>query len=63
MKRKSFVYLRYYKVLFAKRLYKKAGNVFVNRISIKELINADMERYSPSLIRGGGIIIVFHTCY
>lgn len=53
MKRKSFVYLRYYKVLFAKRLYKKAGNVFVNRISIKELINADMERYSPSLIRGG----------
>ena len=28
-----------------------------------ELINADMERYSPSLIRGGGIIIAFHTCY
>ena len=63
MKRKSFVYLRYYKVLFAKRLYKKAGNVFVNRISIKELINADVERFSPSLIGGGGIIIAFHTCY
>ena len=53
MKRKAFVYLRYYKVIPAIRLYKKAKKVFVDNIIIQELIDADIKRYSPSLIRGG----------
>lgn len=53
MKRKSFVYLRFYKVILAKRLYKKASKYIIGNSNIKELIDLDMERYSPSLIRGG----------
>ena len=53
MKRKSFVYLRYYKLIPAKRLYKKASKCNIGNSNIKELIDLDMERYSPSLIRGG----------
>lgn len=53
MKRKSFVYFRFYKVIPAKRLYKKAIKCNIGNSNIKKLIDLDMERYSLSLIRGG----------
>ena len=53
MNRKAFVYLRSFNVLFAKHLYKKAGKTIIEATTIKDLIDLDMERYSPKMIRGG----------
>ena len=54
MKRKAFVYLRSFNVLFAKYLYKKADKTIIESTTIKDLIDQDMQRYSPKIIRGGG---------
>lgn len=58
MNRKAFVYLRSLNVLFAKYLYKKASKAIIKSTTIKDLIDLDMERYSPKIIRGGLFSVV-----
>lgn len=58
MNRKAFVYLRSFNVLFAKHLYKKAGKTIIESTTIKDLIDQDMQRYSPKIIRGGELFSV-----